>query len=179
MAEERGQAMLSRGFAVGYAPGKGAFRVYICLVLAVVLGAVWYLRGGEIALVLAALFVVAGYYFYPLVETGKVRLGAGQYGVFIEGLGIVPWRAIQDIRLSSYAVRTLMVEELEIELATTLPKALMADWRSMPFYRLLMRLPWSMGRDNIVRVKLEPFAGRGEDIVAAIQRNRDMFGRSP
>ncbi|MFM1816892.1 MAG: hypothetical protein RLZ98_3587, partial [Pseudomonadota bacterium] len=153
------------GYAVGYGRDKGAFRVYISLVLAAVFLAIWWFRGSEIALAIGIFFGVAGYYFYPLVETGKVRLGAGQYGVFIEGFGVIPWRSIRDIRLSTYAVRTMMMHDLEIELSSALPKALMADWRSLPYHRLLMKLPWSMGRDNVVRVNLEPFEGEPDSIV--------------
>src|SRR5712675_1209860 len=36
--------------------------------------------------------------------------------------------------------------------------ALVVDWRKkQPAYRLLMRLPWRMSHDRIVRVNLEPF----------------------
>lgn len=163
------------GFAVGYAPGKGTFRVYICLAVAAVFVCLWALRGSEIALALAAFFGVTGYYFYPLIETAKARLGAGEHGVFIEGFGIVPWRAIQDIELSTYAVRSIEVNELHIKLARALPNALIADWRSLPYHRLLMKLPWSMSRDNVVRVNLEPFAGMAEEIVAALNRNRRAY----
>lgn len=164
------------GYAVGYAPAKGEFRVYISLVLAAgfVLG--YYIRQSEIALLVASLFLIAAYYYYPLVETGKVRLGAGEHGVFIEGFGVIPWRSIGDIRLVKVALRTMQNDELHIQLSRGLPDALMADWRSMPYHRLLMRLPWTMGKDNIVRVKLEPFAGKPEDIVAALKRNRKFFG---
>lgn len=163
------------GFTVGYAPGKGNFRVYICLALAAGSVGLWLLRGSEIALALAAFFGITGYYFYPLIETAKVRLGAGEHGVFIEGFGIIPWRSIQDIELSTYAVRSIEVNELHIKLARALPNALIADWRSLPYHRLLMKLPWSMSRDNVVRINLEPFAGTAEEIVAALIRNRRAY----
>lgn len=163
------------GFAIGYARDKGTFRVFVSFALFVVFACVWYFYSSELALGVAVFFVLTAYYFFPLVETDKVRLGAGEYGLFIEGFGVVPWRAIGEVRLSTYAVRTIQVNELLIQLSKPLPKALMADWRSLPFYRLLMKLPWSMGRDNVVRVNLEPFAGSPDKIVAALKRARRFY----
>lgn len=176
MSESDVKSSVRDGFAVGYAKDKGSFRVFVTSAFAIVFGGAWFYSGSEIALALSVFFAVTAYYFFPLVETSKARLGAGQYGLFIEGFGIVPWRSVDDIKLSTYAVRTIQVNELHIKLSRSLPSALMADWRSLPYYRLLMKLPWSMSRDNVVRVNLEPFAGEPDDIVAALQRNWRMFG---
>ncbi|MEM9357063.1 MAG: hypothetical protein AAGB04_12700 [Pseudomonadota bacterium] len=173
---ETSEAPGSSGFAVGYAKDKGSFRVYVCLAVAVICLLGWFFRGSEILLALAVFFGGTGYYFYPLIETEKARLGAGEHGVFIEGFGVIPWRSIENIELSTYAVRTIEVNELTLRLAKSLPNALIADWRSLPYHRLLMKLPWSMTRDNTVRVNLEPFAGRPDDITAALKRCRTYFG---
>ncbi len=170
------QAGGTSGLAIGYAPGKGTFRVYVCLGLAAVCVAVWILHGSELVLLLGLFFALTAYYFYPLIETGKVRLGAGEHGVFIEGFGVIPWRAIDAIELSTYAVRSIEVNELKINLSRSLPNALIADWRSLRWHRLFMKLPWTMSRDNAVRVNLEPFVGRPDDIVAALQRTRRFYG---
>ncbi|MGI9425294.1 MAG: hypothetical protein ACR2PA_19025 [Hyphomicrobiaceae bacterium] len=166
----------SQDFTLGYEPGKGTFRVYVCLGLAAAFGYGWYAFGSEISLLLAAFFAITGYYFYPLIETGRVRIGAGEHGIFIEGLGVIPWRSIKDIRLNTYAVRSIEVNELDIELSHALPKALIADWRSLPYHRLLMKLPWSMTRDGVVRINLEPFPEAPDDIVNALIRTRKFFG---
>ncbi len=164
------------GFAVGYGKDKGNFRVYVCLVACAICLAGWYLRGNEIVLALAVFFGATGYYFYPLIETRKARLGAGEHGVFIEGFGVIPWRSIESIELSTYAVRTIEVNELTLKLARSLPNALIADWRSLPYHRLLMKLPWSMTRDNTIRINLEPFASNPTQIVEALQRCKRYFG---
>ena len=69
-----------------------------------------------------------------------------------------------------------MVSELHIHLSRGLPNALIADWRSLPWHRLIMKLPWSMSGDNVVRVNLEPFAGEPEEIVSALCRVQRHFG---
>jgi hypothetical protein len=51
-----------------------------------------------------------------------------------------------------------------------LSNALVADWRKQPFHRSLMRLPWSMGASNVVRVNLEPFNQPPEEIERTLVR---------
>ena len=46
-----------------------------------------------------------------------------------------------------------------------LSNALVADWRKQPFWRSLMRLPWSMGASNVVRVALESL-GRQPSVIS-------------
>lgn len=156
-------------FAVGYAPGKGQFRVYLTATAAAValIGYVWW--GHAVVLALAVFFGCASFYFFPLVETDRARFGAGEHGIFIEGFGIIPWRAVADIALRSYAVRTIINEEIQIELSRPLAQSLVSDWRSLPYHRLLMRLPWSMTSDNVVHIKMEPFAGTAESTFARLQ----------
>ena len=48
--------------------------------------------------------------------------------------------------------------------------ALLVDWRRLPIWRLLMRLPWTMGYDNIVRIDLQPFAPPPDEIIRTMQR---------
>lgn len=165
------------GFALAYAKDKGSVRVYIAFAMGALFAAFWILRGSEIPLIFALLCFSTAYHFYPLVENGKPRIGAGEHGVFIEGFGILPWRSIQDISLSTYAIRSIEVNELQIKLARSLPAALSADWRKMPLHRLAMKVPWRMGSDNTIRINLEPFPGEPEEICAAFQRRRQFFGR--
>jgi len=156
-------------FAVGYAPEKGQFRVYVMALaaLAALAGFIWW--GNPIALVLAVFFGCASFYFFPLIETERARIGAGELGIFIEGFGVIPWRAVGDIALRSYAVRTIINEEIQITLSRPLAQSLVSDWRSLPYHRLLMRLPWSMTPDNVVHIRTEPFAGTAEGIHAHLQ----------
>lgn len=165
------------GFALAYAKGKSAERVYIPFAMGALFAGFWIFTGNDIALLFAVLAFGTSFYFYPLVETDRPRIGAGEHGVFIEGFGLIPWRSIDDLSLSTYAIRSIQVSELHIKLAKSLPQALAADWRSLPWHRLLMMLPWKMGSDNIVRVNLEPFPGKADEIMHAFQRRQRYFGR--
>jgi len=158
------EAYFDQGYAVGYGKDKGAFRFYLMFVLAAVLLAAHLLNGSRIALALAIAASLVAFYFYPLIERDRARLGANQYGIFVDGLGIIAWRAISDIKLYTFAFRTIEQTEIQIALNRPLPRALVADWRRHSYLRLLMMLPWRMNERNVVRVTLEPFAAPPETI---------------
>ena len=163
------------GFTVGYARGKGTFRVIITAALAIVFAGATITTGSNLTLLLATFFAIAAFYFFPLLETGKARFGASEYGIFIEGFGVIAWRSVSGIRLATRAVRSIIIHELEITLSRPLGQAVIADWRKMPTHRLLMRLPWRMPDDHTILIDLEPFSGRPEAIVAEFQRRWRYF----
>ncbi len=123
----------------------------------------------EIFSVVALLSGCSAYYFFPLTEA-RVRLGASQYALFIDGFGLIDWRGIGDVSLATYSIRTLEVHELQIKLQHPLTSVLLTDWRRLPLWRLLMRLPWTMGYDNIVRVNLQPFGPPPLEVQTVISR---------
>jgi hypothetical protein len=158
------------GYSVTYNRDEIQFPVYVIAVLAVVLlGSAWV--SGEtlwLALGVAAAGVV--YYNFPLLETWRPTLGANQYGIFIQGFGLIRWRAIDRIEIVEIAERANTIHELQIGFNMLLSSALVADWRKLPFWRSLMRLPWTMGASNVVRVSLDPFNEPPEEIQRTLVR---------
>jgi len=152
------------GYTVAYGRDEAPFPVYVAATLAVILIATGFFRANPILFGLGA--IAAGFAFYnlPLAETGRPRLGANQYGIFIEGFGIIAWRAIDKIDLTQIAVRAMTLNELQISLKVPLSKALIADWRKVPLHRQLMRLPWSMTYNNMIRITLDPFDKEPDEI---------------
>jgi hypothetical protein len=146
------------GYSVTYNREEIQFPVYVmgALTLILLVAAVW--TGETLWLVLCAAAAGVAYYNFPLLETRRPTLGANQYGIFIQGFGLIRWRAIDRIDLVEIAERANTTYELQIGLNMLLSSALVADWRKLPFYRSLMRLPWSMGSSNVVRVNLDPFS---------------------
>jgi len=117
------------------------------------------------------------YYNYPLLETGRPRLGAGQYGIFVEGLGIISWRAIKQVDLVAINLRGAANNELRITLQEPLERALLANWRKRPIYRFLMRLPWSMAAKNVIRIPLDVFDRPADEIHANFMRIMSFYRR--
>ena len=117
------------------------------------------------------------YYNYPLLETGRPRLGAGQYGIFAEGLGIIAWRAIKELDLVAVDMRGSTSNELRITLPEPLERALLADWRKRPIHRFLMRLPWSMAAKDVIRIPLDVLDHPADEIHANFMRIMSFYRR--
>ena len=66
--------------------------------------------------------------------------------------------------------RDTTIHELQIGLKVPLSGALVTDWRKQPFYRSLMRLPWSMTPANVIRVRLGTFNQPADEIHRTLLR---------
>lgn len=159
-----------KGYTVAYGRDETQFPVYVTGVLsaAMLAGGIYSLHTIWFALGIAA--AAFAYYNLPLLETGRPVVGGNEYGIFIQGFGIIRWSAIERIDLVPIAVRVLTIHELQIALKVPLGKALLADWRRQPAWRVLMRLPWSMTHQNIIRVNLEPFDQPPDEVHRTLQR---------
>lgn len=153
---------LQEGFILSYGKDEAA-RFHVLAAIAAITFAAWINWRYQLLSITAILAGCSAYYFFPFTER-RPRLGANQYGLFIDGFGLIAWRSIGEINLVVYSVRTLEIEELQIKLKQPLSSALLADWRRLPIWRLLMRLPWKMSYDNIVRIDLQPFEPPAEEI---------------
>ena len=81
------------GFSLAYSAESGDLRFNIMAFFAVIAIAFYLYTGYDALLAFAVATGCAAYYFYPLIEK-KPRIGANQYGVFIDGFGLIAWRAI-------------------------------------------------------------------------------------
>lgn len=148
---------VEQGFHLRYGKDAGDFRFKVMVFVTAVALLLFAATRYNALLAFAVSTAAIAYYFYPLIER-KPRIGAGEYGVFIDGFGLVAWRAVADVRLVTLATRFEETHELQFHLKTSLSQALLADWRRLPIWRLLMKLPWSMTADNVVHIELAPFA---------------------
>src|SRR5262249_59185273 len=104
------------------------------------------------------------------LATGRAASGARQCGIFTVAFGLRRWRAIEGIELVRIGGRAMTVHELQIALASPLASALVTDWRKRPMLRSLMRLPWHMDHNNVVRVAVEPFDQAPDEIHRTLVR---------
>lgn len=158
------------GYTVAYEREEIFFPVYVVTFLAVALTALGVIKGLPILIALAAVPAAAAYYNLPLLETGRPRIGAGQYGLFIEGLGLVAWRAIEAIEISETMLRGDVTRDLQLTLKQPVPEALLADWRRRPMARRFMRLPWKMASKTTIRIPLDILDRPAEEIHGTLLR---------
>lgn len=166
------------GYTVTYSPDLGQARVYGVGGVGVLLIVTAFFQGSPLLFVAGAGALLVGAYYLPLIETGRARIGATQYGVFVEGLGLIGWREITDIKHVSIAVRTMTTHELQLKLGKPIPGALLADWRKLPWYRLAMHLPWRMSDDNVIRIPLDTMARKPDEIERRFKRMWTHFRQS-
>jgi hypothetical protein len=152
------------GFSVAYKRDDIHFPVYVTAGMAAVFFAAAWITGTALWLAFGVAAAGFTYYNLPLLETGRPTIGANQYGIFIQALGLIRWRAIERIDLVPIAERAMTVHELQIVLNAPLRSGLVADWRKQPIYRSLMRLPWRMDHNGVVRVNVEPFDQPADEI---------------
>jgi hypothetical protein len=157
------------GYSVAYSRDNGEFPVYALAAVATILVALAFITGRALWLALGAAAAGVTYYNLPLLE-GRPTIGANQYGVFIQALGLIRWRAILRIDLVPIHERAMTFHELQIVLGAPLAGALVADWRRQPFHRSLMRMPWRLSKDNVVRINVEPFDRPPDEIHRALVR---------
>ena len=112
------------GYTVAYEREEIQFPVYFVLCLGIGMLAWAFSKANPIAFTLGSMAAGFALHNYPLLETGRPRLGAGQYGFFIEGLGVIAWRAIKDIELVAVSSRGAVDQELRITLSTPVGSAL-------------------------------------------------------
>jgi hypothetical protein len=143
------------GYTIGYDQEDMQFPVYAMTALAVVLIAAGVIKGFAILAAVGLLPAAVAYYNLPLLERGRPRIGSGQYGLFIEGLGLVSWGAIDRIETLELMERTGNSLDLVIGLKRPVQESLLADWRVRPLLRRGMRLPWRLESKTEIRIPLD------------------------
>lgn len=143
------------GYTVAYDRDEIYFPVYVVTTIAVALLGAAIIKSMPILALLAVAPAAVAYYNLPLIEIGRPRLGAGQYGLFVEGLGLLSWRGIKEFELVETESRGTTGHELHIVLRQPIGEVLLVDWRRRPPLRRLMRLPWSMKGNTFIRVPLD------------------------
>jgi hypothetical protein len=163
-----------RGYVLAYGRDSGDLSFNIMAFLAVLLLGLSVVTNYAPLLMPAVAAACVAYYHYPLKERTP-RIGAGQYGIFIDGLGLIGWRSISNIDAVPTTSKLGDVYELQIRLNKPLDYALLADWRRLPIWRLLMKLPWNMSEDDLIRIPLKVFDPPAQEIRSNFIRLSDHF----
>lgn len=142
------------GYLVAYEREELHFPVYLLAIIAIAFIVAGVVQKIPILTALAIAPLTGVFYNLPLLETGRWRMGASQYGFLLEGLGLIDWRAIDGIDLVGKNDRGAVNIELHVDLKVPIGQALILDWRRRSFLRSLMRLPWSWVAPRTLRIPL-------------------------
>lgn len=145
-----------RSLGVNYVSGAGDMMVYGGVVV-IALGVLAFIvQGNPVFLLMCPIGFAVSAYFYPLIEKGVVRIGADNRGLFFEGLGIVPWDAINAVHHQQRALRTLRLHTLYVEL-TGKPADVVVDPSPLPAWKQFMARAWK-NHGTVITAELHPLA---------------------
>lgn len=150
-------------FATGFAKTTGDVFVFGALFLAALaVGFGVYFRTDGF-FVGALVCLISAFYFYPYADVKHVQLGADARGLYVGGLGLIDWKAVENVELIRVAVRRVERAELSVVLNKPLEQALLvAD--ETPWWRALMVHNWSDRGDGRVVVRLEQLKASPDQI---------------
>ena len=155
-SRKTGEAMVYGGAAIG------ALLAFISLVTGIPL---------VLGLALASFLVAA--FFYPYLETHVARLAVNADGLFLSGIGLIPWREIDGVAFRTYAVRSLVNPTLLIALSEP-PANIVEDADVPEGLRKYMTRLWRQDGPTGLRVPLQALDVPYQEIVAAIQQFRQV-----
>lgn len=159
-----------KGYLVAYEQEELQFPVYVLALVGIALVAAGVIQQVPLLACLAIVPLTGFFYNLPLLETGRWRLGASQYGLLLEGLGLIDWRAVDGIDLVSKDDRGATSVAMHVDLKVPIGQALILDWRRRSFLRSLMRLPWSWAAGRTIRIPLDIMDKPAEEIHKTFQR---------
>ena len=121
------------GYVVAYDREEIQFPVYVLAIGGAALIIAAFIKENVILLIIGFVIGCIAYYNYPLVETGRPRLAATRDGLFIEGLGLLLWRAIKRIDLVPVVVRaSLIMSSRSVSISLSEPRSQLTGARG-PF----------------------------------------------
>ena len=91
------------GYSVAYGRDDTYFPVYITAALAAIFLTAAWITAALYWLAPAIAATAFTYYNIPLLETGRPTIGANQFCIFIQAIGLIRWRDIVRIDLAEIA----------------------------------------------------------------------------
>ncbi len=131
--------------------------------------------GQPVPLILAALMLGSAFYFFPMIRTERAQLRVEARGLYLDGMGWLPWTSIRDVRMYDKSVRTIRNTQLELQLIGPVKDFVMPDANQGALRAFMTRI-WSVkpgadsGNAEMVLVRLEPLRAKPEEILASMQR---------
>ena len=171
-----------RRFATGYHSRNSELLVYGGFAVGAFLLVISYTSGYYLLLPFALMAFASTFYFQPFLDTENAQLGADSRGIYIRGLGHIPWNCVEGFRVSRTSIRSIEKASLQIKLKSDWEQRLKCK-EEIPFSRNMMFKIWSKKPDNLIEVRLEHLIAASnqiEDSLTEIWKNRpisvDKFG---
>lgn len=152
-----------RGFATGYAPNSGDMMVYGGGVATLIGVLATFVNGEPAFLILSLAGSFASFFYWPTIDTKRPQLGASEEGIYVAGIGIIGWGAVENWQVERHALRTMRLARLVITLDRPVSEALV---RKEPFslLRALSTKNAKVRGGQTIRVDLHTLGMAADDI---------------
>lgn len=167
MAGESGANGAPGTLSAYYRFEAGAPLAYGGLVAAVVLALAAQGAGGAVLWIAALIALLLALHNWPLVRQLSAALSVSEYGLYLDGLGLVPWESVQAARVEERKLGKTALPELVVDVDAEALKAVMAAPPVGALRRLQYR-PWRVAGGRLLRVDLTPLGVDPKGLIAAI-----------
>lgn len=156
---------LGNRFATGFKRTTGDVFVFGALFIGALAAGYGLVFGIDGYFIVTAVCLASAWYYSPYLDTKNAQLGADSRGIYVGGLGLIDWAAIENVSLIRQAVRRVERAAVHITLNRPLDQSLLVADKA-PWWANLKVRNWSFSRDGVVKVRLEQFKATSNEIEA-------------
>lgn len=132
-----------------------------------------FLTGTPFLVILGIAAACIAYFYSPYLRKDDPPMVIENRGIYVSGIGLIGWDAIEEVAYKTFAVRTLLNPTLIITLRRPLPTGLVEqDEPSFP-NRFLAKC-WRMEKEKTIKVPLQPFEQPHDTIIEAVDRRMEV-----
>lgn len=159
--------MTQQALAVRFDPKSGEMAVYggaLVSAFLLSLAVAWW----DPAMLIGALICLGGVlYFLPKVMK-RPALVITEHGLFVDGLGVLPWAVISEAEMVDKAIRSIRNAEIYLTLSGPLATVLEPLAKKTVWRQFMFRV-WHEQKPGTLMFKMEPLWASPDEIFAAIK----------
>lgn len=154
---------------VSYGKKTAETMVYGASAIAALTFFIAFLTGTPFLVILGVVAACVAFFYSPYMRKDDPPLVIENRGIYLSGIGVIGWDAMEQVAYKTFAVRTLLNPTLLIKLKKPLPSGLVEkDKPSFPA-RYLAKC-WRIEKETTIKVPMQPFEQPHDTIVEAVDR---------
>lgn len=150
--------------------------VYAAATMAILLIIVGYARQDAIMMILSLMPIAASAYHLPAMQNINPQLIVSDEGIFVDGLGVIPWNAISEVELFNADPEETEDSELILKTSEALEYILQPQ-TDLTLMRTFQIMIWRLEDIDVIRLQLSPLnVDPGVLFQDVRRRRRGLYG---